>query len=363
VNIRDNPEEVGPYPGSLRAALAGGNRIIRFRVSGSIQLRHPMFVKHPNVTIDGGDAPNGGIALYGAPLVIDTDNVIVRNVRFRGNHRTEHFDGLEIGGGNDILIDHVSCSWATDECISIYGYGYTGRGSVRRVTIQNSLIAEAPSDSPYGLLIDGDVADVTLFRNVFAKNANRNPQITTGRRHIPPDGGDILAGVGRYELIQNVIYDAVYATRIWNQSPYWTIQLDVIGNFWKPGPRYPRPKLPVMIFNEPSSLGPIKVFLANNLGAGHDSPTDGNPCDYFSIETANRACAGYSPAHASSSRGGSHSIPGGNAAEDFASILADAGATLPCRDSMDSRIAEEVASGTGRHASNPGQIPALDTCP
>jgi hypothetical protein len=339
-NLRDNPPELPPAPGSLRAALSGGDRTIRFRVSGNIELEHRLVVKHPNVTIDGSDAPNGGIALYGAQLTIDTDNVIVRNLRFRGSNRTISVDGLEIGGGSDILIDHVSCSWTSDECISFYGYNYTGRGSVRRVTIQNSMISEMPSPNPYGLLVDGDVSDVTFYRNVWAKNPNRNPQIATGQRGGPGGTGALLAGVGRYELLHNIIYDAVYGTRIWNQSPHWTIQLDAIGNYWKPGLRYPWPKIPIMVFNDPASLGPIKVFLADNLGPGHETKSSGQACDYFSRETSNSACAGYAPAHAAASRmNAGYAIPGRSASEDFAEILANAGAILPCRDSHDTRIA------------------------
>ncbi len=363
VNLRDNPPELGPWPGSLRAALTGGNRIVEFRVSGSIELLQPLRVAQRNVTIDGTHAPDGGVALHGAPLLIDADNVIVRNLRFRGSHPMDPVDGLEIAGGSDILIDHVSCSWATDECISLYGYSYTGRGSVSRVTIQNSLIAEAPVDSPYGILIDGDVGDVTLYRNVFAKNANRNPQITTGHRGAGEDGGApvLLAGVGRYELIQNVIYDAVYATRIWNQSPDWTIQLDVIGNLWKPGLRYPRPKVPVMIFTEPESLGAIQVFLADNAGPDLGNGASGRPCDYFSREAANRPCAGYAPAHAATARlTRSEALPGRPASQDFEVILASAGATRPCRDAVDRRVVEEVRTGTGRPAIGPGRLPSLD---
>lgn len=363
-NLRDNPEELTAPPGSLRAALSGGDRTIRFRVSGNIELEYPLVVRYPNVTIDGSDAPDGGVALYGAQLIINTDNVIVRNVRFRGSNRTTTADGIEIAGGSDILIDHVSCSWATDECISLYGYNYTGRGSLRRVTIQHSLISEMPSTHPYGMLVDGDVSDVTFYRNVWAKNPNRNPQITTGKRGGPGGTGDILAGIGRYELIHNIIYDAVYGTRIQNQSPQWTIQLDAIGNYWKPGLRYPWPKIPIMVFNDPASLGPIRVFLAENLGPGHETTDAGQPCDYFSREVANSACSGYAPAHAAASRMNSgYAIPGGSAAEDFAEILAKAGATLPCRDSHDTRIAEEVATGTGRHVSGPGRLPTLTgTC-
>ena len=362
VNLLDNPREISPWPGSLRAALAGGNRTVRFRVSGSIKLLNPIFLRQPNVTIDGSDAPNGGVALYNNTLIIEANNVIVRNIRFRGSNATERFDGLQIGGGSNILIDHISCSWAGDECIDIHGYDYIGTGTVRNLTIQNSLIAEAPKDRPYGILVDGDVGDVTFYRNVFAKNGARNPQIVTGRRGAQAPGvGEPLSGIGRYELIQNIIYDAVYATRVWNLGPAWTVQLDVIGNLWKPGPRFPHPKVPVMIFTEPESVGPIKVFFADNLGPNHENLTSGRPCDYFSLDWLNAPCAGYSPEHAATSRlTSSDALPGRPASEDSETILANAGATRPCRDSADSRIVQEVRSGTGRHVDGPGALPFLN---
>jgi hypothetical protein len=118
-----------------------------------------------------------------------------------------------------------------------------------------------------------------------------------------------------------------------------------------------------MIFTDPPSLGPIKVFLSDNLGPGHDSPTAGEPCDYFSREASNRACAGYSPSYAATSRlNRSYAIPGRTASEDFEEILANAGATLPCRDSLDRKVIAEVIDGTGRHASSPGRLPSLDSC-
>lgn len=358
LSLRDTSAGSEPAPGSLRAALSGGNRTVRFRVSGNIELRRSLVVSQPNITIDGSDAPDGGIALWGKPLVITADNVVVRNLRFRGSHPTDRADGLAIGSGRDILIDHVSCSWATDECISIYGYADTG--SVRRVTIQNSLLAEAPDGSAaYGMLIAGDVGDVTLYRNVFAKNANRNPQITTGQRHAPGGMGERLAGVGRYELIQNIVYDMIYSTRLGNQSSKWLMQVDVIGNLWKAGPHWRRPKVPVSVLARPRSLGPIHVFLSDNDGPDHFDRMTGRSCDYFSLEELNAPCAGYS-AHAASSRLiREHEFPGRRASEDFESILENAGAIAPCRDSLDTRIVEEIRSGTGQHARLPGSLPDL----
>src|SRR4051812_33510254 len=40
-------------PGSLRDALAAGNRTVVFRVSGTIDLKAPLVVSRPNITIAG----------------------------------------------------------------------------------------------------------------------------------------------------------------------------------------------------------------------------------------------------------------------------------------------------------------------
>ncbi|MGH7286807.1 MAG: hypothetical protein ACREI8_02175 [Myxococcota bacterium] len=357
-SLADNGPGAPVIPGSLRDALSGGNRIVRFRVSGSIRLTHNLVVRGPNVTIDGSDAPNGGIAIWNYSLVLQGDNLVVRHIRLRGSHPTETHDGLGIGGGADVLIDHVSCSWATDECIEMYGYDPTG--PVRRVTIQHSLIAEAPEHRPgtSGMLVAGDVSDVTWYRNVFANNANRNPQICTGlRQSASGSGGEELAGVGRYELVQNVIYNAIYGTRLWNQSSRWSIELDAIGNLWLPGPR--RPKVPIMIFANPPSLGPIRVFLRENVGPPRPDRR-GLPCDDFSLERLNAPCAGFAPEHAATTRQvADYPLPSGRAADALDEILADVGATRPCRDSADARVLEELRGRKSRSVRSPEPLPDL----
>jgi len=352
--LEDSRAGQAPVPGSLRAALAGGDRTVRFRVSGNIRLFSGLEIRHPRVTIDGSDAPNGGVAVWGYPVVINAENVVVRQLRFRASHPSEQHDGLVISGGRNILLDHISCSWATDECLDIHGYAQDGSGTVRNVTLQHSLIAEAPAATPYGMLVDGDVAELTWYRNVFAKNANRNPQITTGRRQSNAgDGGIELTGVGRYELLQNVVYDAIYSTRIWNQSPTWTIELDAIGNLWKPGPKYPMAKVPIAVFWDPPSRGPIRVFATDNADPAR-GPAMARDCDVFSLEPQNQPCAGWEPDHAARSRQvTSHPLPPGRANDVLEEILAGVGANLPCRDSADRRVIEEVRSGSGRYVGSP----------
>ncbi|MGH7286806.1 MAG: hypothetical protein ACREI8_02170 [Myxococcota bacterium] len=363
LTLADSAPGAPLIPGSLRAALSGGNRIVRFRVSGYIRLTHNLVVRGPNVTIDGRDAPNRGIALWNYSLFLLGNNLIVRHIRFRGSHPTETHEGLLIGGSADVLIDHVSCSWATDECIGMFGDSNTG--PVRRVTIQHSLIAEAPENRPgtSGMLVAGDVSEVTWYRNVFAKNINRNPQITTGCRKRA--GGCVaLSGVGRYELIQNVVYDMIYGTRLWNQSSNWSIELDAIGNLWLAGPRRPNPKIPIMIFNYPRSLGPIRVFLKGNFGPPRASRT-GQPCDDFSLESANAPCAGWAPQHNAAQRQISqYLLPVGGAAGNLDGILAEVGARRPCRDYADARVIDELHTGRSSRVVLPKGFPNLTLpCP
>src|SRR5262245_34338923 len=70
-------------PGSFRDALSQGNRIVVFRVSGTIDLKSPLRLRVPNITIAGQTAPGDGICLRGYTFEINTHDVIVRFIRCR----------------------------------------------------------------------------------------------------------------------------------------------------------------------------------------------------------------------------------------------------------------------------------------
>ena len=70
--------------GSLRAACeAEGPRMVVFRVSGIIDLKSPIAVKKPYITIAGQTAPGDGVCLRGAGLDIESHDVVVRHLRVR----------------------------------------------------------------------------------------------------------------------------------------------------------------------------------------------------------------------------------------------------------------------------------------
>ena len=136
-------------PGSLRAAIMDSvPRIVIFRVSGTIELKSYLRIQHPYITIAGQTAPGDGICLKNFPLMIyKTNDVIVRNIRVRpgiellsDGHST---DGIAIEWSHDVIIDHCSASWSTDEILN------TNNQAID-VTVQWCIFSESLNNSIQG---------------------------------------------------------------------------------------------------------------------------------------------------------------------------------------------------------------------
>lgn len=119
-NLNDNGA------GSLRQGLQKGNVTIVFAVAGQINLSSKLTISRSNVTIAGQSAPGDGITIAGYPVYINGSNVIIRYMRFRlgdQNIDKSNFDaddGDALGGKDckNVIIDHCSISYSTDECAS-----------------------------------------------------------------------------------------------------------------------------------------------------------------------------------------------------------------------------------------------------
>ena len=108
-------------PGSLRAAVeASGRRTIVFGVAGTLFLKSPLRVQNPYLTLSGQTAPGGGFTVAGHDFIIQADEVIVRHLRFRpGDLVRKDVDAVSVTRGRNIILDHLSASWAVDEVLSI----------------------------------------------------------------------------------------------------------------------------------------------------------------------------------------------------------------------------------------------------
>jgi len=130
-------------PGSLQAAcIAKGPRIVVFEVGGVIPGN--CIIEHGAISIFGQTAPEPGITIdgmlasrYGSQHPID--DIIVQFVRVRPSAaKGAGGDAIQFSQNRRVILDHVSCSWASDETIDIYEAQDV---TIQWCTIEESLVA------------------------------------------------------------------------------------------------------------------------------------------------------------------------------------------------------------------------------
>jgi len=182
-----------PQPGMFRWAVAQkGPRIVKFQVTGTIELKSTVSIHEPFLTIDGHDAPGLGICIRAGSLEIeDTHDIIIRYIRVRlGDENTLRrnktsklkrplgstgLDCIEMRQSQDIIIDHVSTSWSCDELFSVV--------HCKNVTVQWCLLAEPlsnPALHPYGdthaFCFNTSASTLSIHHCLFARYVMRGPQ-------------------------------------------------------------------------------------------------------------------------------------------------------------------------------------------
>ena len=129
--MRDGPAEK-PIPGSLREAVeAEGPRIVLFAVSGTIELKAPLNIRNPYITIVGHTAPGEGVQIRNWWISISTHDVVMRYLRVRvGDIKGpgkmprvlgDQTQAIEFTGMN-LIIDHCEFAYANDQLVNIRAY-------------------------------------------------------------------------------------------------------------------------------------------------------------------------------------------------------------------------------------------------
>lgn len=327
-------------PGSLRAAIeAEGPRTVVFDIGGTITLASPLRIREPRITVAGQTAPGGGITLRGQPLLISTDDVIVRYIRSRlGDDQAVQTDAITIDRGGRIILDHVSASWSVDETLSI---GSRSR-VIDSVTVQWSIIAESlnlsthsKGDHGYGSLVRGARgARFTFHHNLWASHRARMPR---PGNYLTPD----IDPVGpTFEFTNNVFYNWGGGRSGYNadRDPATVSSYAFIANAWKRGPN----STGGVIFEEESPIAHA-WFEGNSL--------DGVvPADPWSLVTGDDT-----PGYRLTARPDWAAAARRPAGEAVAAVLASAGASR-VRDAVDTRILAGVIDGTGRIINTPSEV-------
>jgi hypothetical protein len=236
--------------GSLQEAIrAKGPRIIVFEVGGVIDLAgDTLNVKEPFVTIAGQTAPSPGITLIRGSIYIQTHDVIMQHLRIRpgtAGHAKKsgwNADGIATGGASRIIIDHCSCTWATDENLSASGERFKGEtveewrtNTSHDITLSNCIIAEGLSRSTHekgehskGTLLHDNTTNIAIIGNLYASNVDRNPLAKGGVRAVIVNNW--IFNPGKRAMHYALVPDE------WKPRSPVTGQLSIVGNVLEYGP-------------------------------------------------------------------------------------------------------------------------------
>lgn len=318
-------------PGSLRACIdAQGPRVCIFRVSGLIRFNAPPpVIRNPFLTIAGQTAPGGGIVIAHAgdamgrtPILIkNTHDIVIRHIRVRndraGTHRGSE-DSFTIENSEQVILDHVSASWARDELVN-------GYGDNDWITISNSIFAEGiPKHDKCALLASDPKGPqhLSFIGNICAHNGDRNPDL-----NFPP--GSCA------EIVNNILYNGQSEfAEIWES--FGGVPVSLIGNSFIAG-QNTRPDTIGVARNVMGSKGVAKVYLADNRFDGdfvHLSPL------LKEAEVATPPCPG--------------TVAAAPVQRAYQAVLREAGA-FP-RDDFDRRIVKQVRERKGHIVRQPGTI-------
>ncbi|UOR03628.1 T9SS type A sorting domain-containing protein [Hymenobacter aerilatus] len=337
-------------PGSLRYALSqpAAARTIVFRVSGTVHLASPLKINKANTTLAGQTAPGNGICIADFPMSLSANNLIVRYMRFRLGDRNQN-KGMVDGSGNDdafgglnvsnIIVDHCSISWSSDEAFTIYGGD--------NITAQWNIISEPLNYSyhyetgdtdferhGYGGIWGGQHA--TFHHNLIAHCLSRTPRFNGSRYGV-------AMGYENVDFRNNVIYNwgnnNVYGGEAGNYN--------VVNNYYKYGPSTSN-SVRYRVLNPYKQTSPALPYGQFYMTGNY---VDGSP-----LHTADNwkgvVMQGGSLADTTKAKAATPfdlgPVTTQTATVAYEAVLAGAGAMLPRRDTLDQRIVNNVRTRTGR---------------
>ncbi len=368
--------------GTLRECVEGfGPRTCVFAVSGDIFLNSRLWIDNSDLTIAGQTAPGQGVQLrqgqnVNSGLYINASNIIIRHIKIRLGPTAQLNSTpncIQVGGSynvpTDVIIDHLSCAWATDQLIAT--------NVQDRTTIQDSFFYEGLHDSTHtqgkhskGPNLRG--CGVSMIRNLIANSVIRNPNNTCGQETpSSPRGGGTSSGENEFR--NNVVFNGQDGfLDYWNgRGESW---LNLVGNHFIGGPNTRvNNSMPYGVdaweisgrSNLSGSTEPQHLCMQDNIGegvAGTPGARDGsqpdavhgvlNPNDAHLV--ASTDCVNSPVGEPGFTRG--LTGPAMPASEVLVHVLENSGAMPWNRDAADQRIVAEVMARQGDIIDHPSQV-------
>ena len=320
--------------GSLRAAIdAEGPRIVMFDVEGIIELQSTLKVNKGHITINGQSAPGMGITLKNFNLTVDASEVIIRYIRVRpGSSMGKELDAISLNSGHNIIVDHCSASWATDETLSVSSAGDVKSVALDNVTVQWSIISEslnksihAKGEHGYGSLIRGSYgARYSFHHNLWAHHKARMPRPGNYISIETDPTGPIM------DFRNNVFYNWGGNQSGYNADKITRSRYNFINNYYLAGHNSKNANF----FNESNPYA--EAYFSGNMMNG-EMPAAQSDLVTSSVEGHKLAKTAHDVAP----------VDTDSAADAFKAVLCHAGASK-IRDGIDARVIDGILTGTGR---------------
>lgn len=349
-----------PMAGTLRYAINQvGARRVFFTVSGTIHLNSELRIKNGSITIDGQSAPGDGICIADYPLIINASNVIVRFLRVRlGDVSNTESDAVSVNNSTGVVLDHLSCSWSVDECMSCYGN--------TDFTMQYCIVSESLKESIHGKGSHGyggiwGGTNASFHHNLLAHHDSRNPRFDHDYVNSTQ--------TGPIDFVNNVVYN-------WGDNSAYGGEgsthggggrhINFVSNYYKPGPST-ESDVRTRLVDPWTSCGNCtdkcggsvvapKIYLVDNTMTTSTDVT----ADNWKGSTKAKSVAGVDVRWTE----GLTPLTNEQTAEQaYATVLAKAGCSLH-RDAVDTRIINDVKSGTGHLINTQSEVggwPELQT--
>ena len=345
-----------PAIGTLRKALQmDGTRTVVFDVAGTINLTSQLEITAGNLTIAGQTAPGDGICIAGYPVVVKASNVIIRFLRFRmGDQNKVEGDALTICEHKNIIVDHCSFSWSTDECVSVYG---NTDFTLQYCFISESLKASVHAKGAHGYGGIWGGTNASFHHNLLAHHQSRNPRFDHDYVNIKC--------AGPIDFVNNVVYN-------WESNSAYGGEgstkggggrkINFVNNYYKPGPstksnvktRLVDPWTSCdncvagsKVLEKGGSVKPPQIYLVGNTMVESADVT----ADNWKGSTKSKSIAGVDARWTDNLT----ALTVEQSAEmAYETVLSKAGCSFH-RDALDARIANDVRNGVGSLINTPSE--------
>ena len=323
-----------------------------------------------NLYFAGQAAPSPGLVVTSRVVNIgdNAKDVLLRHVTFRGAGttnatRAENNRALSVSGGNveNILIDHISASWATDETTMTF-LGPSETAGLRKVSWTNSIMAEGDAASMHpesvekskdGLHATGASCMNNNYDHAMEEVSFIGNLIVDQNQRLP-----VINGC-HAEIFDNYIANWRFsAIKVRTQTAEASVH--IANNLFAPGDQSPVKTPFYNYYNDNSSNSPIglqgcnedctirlwfqRFVLGANIGDNYFWPRDESWSSVYKLaphphEEALSRDTRFSPSY-------TPETPASSLWAHTSKTWDTVGHTVPVRDAVDSRIISETKSRT-----------------